>query len=222
VRAWNAALELIAAQPRGTRTIQLGDFPDNEAFGRHGKTFGRKLDPEKHLKIVNQEAAKLRAASSEKLTYLEGNHCSWIQRYVAGNAPMAESTLLPLGQILGMPEPEPYQKLYFIGKVAFCHDQGYAGAGATRQTMDAVNRCVVHGHDHRSTLVFGGDVEGRRIFGLGCGWLGDVKHISYAPPARTRQWQLSIGVLDYADGIAFPRLVPFVKGRFALDGRTYR
>lgn len=223
-RAWGAALNLVSDQTaKSTSTVQLGDFPDNEAFSRHGKTFGRKLDPDAHLKKVQIEARELENAARGKVTWLLGNHCAWVHKYVAAHAPSAEVAMKPIGELLGYSsEPIPYQKMLRIGKVNYVHDQGFAGANATRQTLAAVGGCIVHGHDHRATCVYSGDTNGDRWFGMGCGWLGDADKITYAPPSRTCQWQLAIGVIDYREGLAFARVVPFVKGRFVLDGKVYR
>jgi hypothetical protein len=223
-KAFGAALNLVAGEKKA-RVVQVGDFSDNMAFSRHGRKFGLVLDPERDAQITEKCAEDLEsAAGGTPIDWLEGNHDAWLTRFVAQQAHEAQHMIKR-----GMAASEspiydqvPYQHLNYIGHVAFTHDQGFAGLNATRQTMDAVGHCVVHGHDHRATLVFGGDVEGQRWFGLGVGFLGDESKMTYAPPARRRQWQLALGVVDFHAGLAYPRLVPWVDNKFNLDGKVYR
>ena len=221
-KAFGAALNLVAgARKKGDHTVQVGDFPDNAPFSRHGKNYGEHLDPEGDLKVVQACEADVESASggARNVTWIEGNHCFWLKRYIAERASAAEGRVRFTSR---EQRAVPYQKLHYIGRVAYTHDQGYAGLNATRQTLDAVQHCVVHGHDHRATLVYGGNAEGGRWFGMGVGWLGDVSRISYAPPSRTKQWQLAVGIVDYVDGLAYARIVPYVRGKFVLDGKVYR
>ena len=223
-RAFGAAMNLVADQSRkNTHTIQLGDFADNEAFGRHPKTFGRASNPEAHLREVRKEAARMLSASRGDLTVLTGNHDAWVYKYIAHNAPMAETLMLPPETVFGLEStPEPYQKPFWVGRVAYLHDVGYAGANACRQTLEAVGHCVVFGHTHRASVEYSGSTDGERWFGMCCGWLGDASKITYMAPSKTRFWQQGVGVVDYADGLAFARFVPYVKGRFHLDGKVYK
>jgi hypothetical protein len=223
-RAWHAALNLVADQQRkNTHTVQLGDLADNESFGRHGKTFGSQHNPDRDLKIVSRESGNLTSAAGGDVTFLLGNHDAWILKYLALNAPNAEGLMRPLNEILGYEHaPVPYQKPFWIGRVAYLHDVGFAGANATRQTLEAVGHCCVHGHTHRAALEYSGSADGERWFAMGCGWLGDVSKITYMAPSKTRFWQTGIGIVDYHDGLAFARFLPFVRGRFVLDGKTYR
>jgi hypothetical protein len=219
-RAFGAALNLVSSvRKTNTLVVQIGDFADNAPFSRHGKSFGQRLDPEREAEIVEKCAQDVESAAGgkDRTVWIEGNHDAWLKRYTAERAPMLESKIqFPDRKVV------PYQRLHYIGRVAYTHDQGYAGLNATRQTLDAVQHCVVHGHDHRATLVYGGNAEGDRWFGMGVGWLGDASKITYAPPSRTKQWQLALGVVDYHDGLAYAQIVPFVKGKFYLDGKTYR
>jgi hypothetical protein len=110
----------------------------------------------------------------------------------------------------------PYQQPYKVGHVTYVHDVGHAGKFAAQQSMEAVGGCVVHGHTHRAQLVYGGTTDGVRHFGMSCGWLGDASHIKYMAPAKTRDWQHAIGLVEYPDGWdgpAFAHLLPIVNGR---------
>jgi predicted phosphodiesterase len=223
-KAWGAALNLVADQSKkNTHTIHGGDFADNEAYSRHGKTFGRALDPEKHLKEVQKEAKCLDSATGGDKTILMGNHDGWIYKYIAGNAPMAENLLRPAEEIFGHGViPVSYQEPFWVGRVAYLHDIGFAGANAAKQTLDAVQHCVVFGHTHRADITYSGTTEGERWFGMSCGWLGEASKITYMAPSKTRFWQLGLGIVDYHDGIALARFLPYVRGRFVLDGKVYR
>ena len=144
-------------------------------------------------------------------------------KYQAAQAPMAESTMKPLREILGYDtDPVGYQQPYWVGRVAYLHDVGFAGATACKQTLEAVGHCVVFGHTHRASLEYSGSTNGERWFALNCGWLGDAKHIVYMAPSKTRFWQQGLGVVDYVDGLAYARFIPFVKGKFYLDGHVYK
>lgn len=221
-RAWNLCLDIIQDQ-KPDAVVQLGDFSDSQAFSAHPKSFGYKPDPERDLEAVRQAAKDLRTVSRNRTKFLLGNHDIWLQRYMARNAPLAESVIPDYAELFGYGhDPVAYQEPHYIGRVAYVHDVGFSGVNATRQTLDAVGHCVVHGHDHRGTVVYNGTTDRDRWFGMGCGWLGDVSKITYMAPARTRQWQLGIGDIVYRDGLAFAQFVPFVRGKAFVNGKVYK
>lgn len=224
-KAWNLLLEVIA-YTRPDAIVQIGDYADMLAVSAHPPAAGEKHDLDRELKEVRKEWGKLEAAAgSAMLVHTAGNHEHRLSRYIAKNARAIEGIVTPLKELMGMSEDvivRPYQEMFHIGRVGFVHDLGYCGKTATAQTLEAAGQCVVHGHDHRGTVVYNGDTNGNRWFGLGTGCLADLSKITYMPPAKTRQWSLGFGIVDYVDGLAFAQFVPYVRGKFFLEGRLFK
>jgi predicted phosphodiesterase len=224
-RAWNIALEVINFV-RPDHVVQLGDFADMASFSRHPKGFGERRDPAKDLEIVRKCWAQLEDAAGDSQVHITlGNHDSWVLKYTAQNAPELEFLLPGFHGLYDMSSSVhvvPYQKMLRIGHVAFVHDVGHAGKYATQATLDAVGHCVVHGHTHRGIVTYSGSTEGERWFGMSCGWLGDTKHISYMAPAKTREWQTGIGLIEYQNGLAFAQFCPIVKGQCLVQGKVFK
>lgn len=235
-RAWALTLKVIHER-KPWRVVQLGDFGDFAAVASHPKKFGREESFERELAVVKSEMAALQDAAGTPptggLAVLQGNHEERYERYAARNAPQLESALLTGRELLGL-RPEngwwPYQQaLKLGGAVEFVHDVGHSGKNATHQTLDAVGHCVVHGHTHRGAIVFDGNTNpDERRFAMGCGWLGDVRKITYMPRAKTRSWQLGFGVVtlsrrpDGAGWIADPQFCAIFMHRVRVGGREYR
>lgn len=222
-RAWALALGVIEhVEP--DQVVVLGDFADFLALSMHAAEFGVKKNLKKELKGVRAAWSELvSAAGDAEITFLVGNHETRLLRYVAEKAPVLEELVPSFQALFGMKddvEVVPYWRPKKIGKVRFVHDLGFSGRRATQQALDATGHCVAHGHDHRATLVFGGNVEEKRIFAMGCGWLGDRALISYMPPARTKDWQQGLGLIDFDGDLAFPTFLPFVRGRCVVDGEV--
>lgn len=224
-KAWELVLEVIA-YTRPDAIVQIGDFADMLAVSAHPPGPGEKHDLKKELACVSREWQKLEAAAGDAmLVHTAGNHEFRLARYIAKNARAIEGIIPPMKELMGMSEDviiRPYQEPFHIGRVTYTHDVGFAGKTATAQTLDAVGSCVVHGHDHRGTVVYSGDTEGQRWFGLGTGCLADFSKITYLPPAKTRYWSLGFGVVDYCDGLAFAQFVPYVRGRFFLNEKVFK
>lgn len=224
-RAWALALKIVQ-DLKPDVVLSLGDFADFEALSAHGKEFGRKPSFKHEIKAVNSEWRALeQAAGRAKIVLCVGNHSTRLLRYVANNAAVLEAVIPDFQTLFGMRSDAivvPYQQEYRIGKVVYLHDVGYSGKMATHQTLEAVGSCVVHGHVHRASIVYSGDTDGQRRFGLCPGWLGDVSQISYMAPSKTREWQHGIGVIDYRKGFAFAHIIPIVKGVAYFDGRMYK
>jgi len=217
-RAYNLALEAVV-KLKPDITIQLGDFAENQAVSSHGKDFGVDASFDEEMLACREAWAELEQAVDGALVFLLGNHETMLFRYIAKGAPNAESAMKGYKELLGMDENVhvvDYQKPFRVGHVTYVHDVGHAGKFAAQQSMEAVGGCVVHGHTHRAQLVYGGTTDGVRHFGMSCGWLGDASHIKYMAPAKTRDWQHAIGLVEYPDGWngpAFAHLLPVVNGR---------
>jgi predicted phosphodiesterase len=221
-RAWELMLEVID-HVNPALTIQLGDFGDNKAFSRHGRSFGEKHDPERDMAVVKREAGRIQSAARRRFKMLRGNHDAWITRHAAENAPALEIVLPSYAEMYGLDEePEPYQDIFKIGKVGYVHDLGFAGKNALHSTLATAGGNIVFGHTHRGGTVYSGTVEGERWFAMSCGWLGDEREIKYMNRAAMRDWQLGFGTVEYSEGLAFAQFHPIVKGRVRVRGKTYR
>jgi len=227
--AWDLTLRIIKTEKPAV-VVQLGDFGDFEAVASHPKKFGRKLAFDDELAACRKEMKRLQVACGDaKLVVLQGNHEERFERYIAHNAPHAETVQPSARKLLGLRSKDvwvPYRSHWKLGKVLFLHDVGHSGKNATTQTLDAVGSCVVHGHTHRAAVNFDGTVldESQDRFAMGCGWMGDREKITYLHRTQMRGWRLSLGWLQFKrGGVAWPTLCPFLSNgtRIIVSGKEY-
>ena len=224
-KAFALALKVIRGE-QPDEVVCLGDFADFLAVSSHPKSFGYTPDLKGELKEVRKAWAQLEEAQgSRKLTLLEGNHESRLTRYVASKAPAVEDITPSLPALFGVKKRTkfvPYQEMYNVRHVAYVHDVGHAGKQATHQSVDAAGQCIVLGHTHRLSVAYTGTTNGSRHFGLSCGWLGDSREVKYMSPAKTREWQLGFGMVEYRGDLAFAHAIPIVNNTCYVNQKVYK
>lgn len=224
-RAWALALATIE-KAKPTHVVSIGDWWDAQSVSLHPAEFGKRADLASELKSAQKGWQELKQASGRAQLYMTlGNHDHWALRYVAKSAPALEGLMPSFHELYSMSDDvtvTPYRTELKIGRVVYVHDVGFCGANSARQTLAAVNHNVVFGHVHRGTVVYNGDTNGKQRFAMSVGWLGCPKSITYAPPARTREWQHGLGLVDYENGLAFAQFLPFVGGCTMLNGRLVK
>jgi hypothetical protein len=180
------------------------------------------------LKSELDEAATMMSwlrANCKKFYFCLGNHELRLERYIAQKAPELAGTHPTISKSLGLSDKQtvPYRKSLKLGVVSYTHDLGHAGSGALPATLNAFGHCIVFGHTHRAGVIYDGDVSGSRRFAMNVGWGGDIDSIDYMHVAKTKAWQLGLGMVTQThDGLAWANFVPFVSGRMVVDGKTYR
>ena len=225
-RAWSLLLKTIRAL-RPERIVIIGDFADCYAVSAHLKSMARRLSFELEIEAVNGALDELQRAAGLKcvITFCEGNHETRITRYCQTNAP-------ELGGLDGLQFPSmtrlrdrgiafvPYRRHVWIGKCAFTHDLGRAGANAARQTVVDFGGNIVIGHTHRGGIAYQGETRGRSHFCLNVGWLGDLELIDYVHLAKAkRDWQHGFGWIDQdAAGNSWAQFIPIVGGAVKVEG----
>lgn len=195
--------------------VQVGDLLDLYGLSRFSKDPGRGLTLDAEAVLGRDFIAEMQD-SCEFYVQCEGNH-EYRLRKTLQDSPSLASTHPSMRELLGMKPANwvPYHTHYYIGRVAFTHDLGHAGVHATKATLDAMQSNIVYGHTHRADIRYGGDVRGERHVAMNVGWLGDPIACDYLPEAKKKDWQTSVGVIDYAPGGAVHmQLLPFVGGKF--------
>lgn len=201
--------------------VFLGDWIDAHSLSFYAKNPHKAHRLKQEVAQGASELAKFRGLS-DTLTFCEGNHCERLQRYLAVRAPELYG-LVEMHELLGVAASEwmPYRKAIKLGLTSFCHEVGFCGKNATRQSLDAFGGNLVIGHSHRACIEYSGNIRGERHFCVSSGWLGEVRKIDYMHPSQTRDWQVGVTVIKQdARGNSWATFVPFVKNSCVVDGKV--
>lgn len=106
------------------------------------------------------------------------------------------------------------------GKISLSRISGNTALGAARK----FGKSVVMGHTHRQGILshttgYWGKVSST-VTGMEVGNLMDMKMAQYLQDS-TANWQQGFGILTVDGQSVKPELVPIVKGKFSVDGRTW-
>lgn len=222
-KAWWRCTQKLINDVRPDTIVTIGDFLDCYAVSFHAKDPSRTLNLKDELDEGAEMMSWLRSRCKHLWT-LGGNHELRLDRYIAEKAPALAATHPSIAKSLGVEKNwVPYRKSLKLGVVSYTHDLGHAGSGALPATLNAFGHCIVFGHTHRAGVIYDGDVSGSRRFAMNVGWGGDIDSIDYMHVAKTKAWQLGLGMVTQThDGLAWANFVPFVSGRMVVDGKTYR
>lgn len=197
----------IISDVRPDLVIQLGDLYDNFSFSRFSKTLNL-MTPAEELVEAREGAENMwknirkAAGKNTRMIQLMGNHCARIEKRILDKFPEIES-LVDVHKIYRFPNVETQnsdrEEFNYQG-VKYVH--GWLGQlGAHARYFDC---SVVHGHSHRSGIIFYPRKSGS-IWELDCGFLADetARPMQYSSTMTTR-WNLGIGIIDKLG----PRFVP--------------
>jgi metallophosphoesterase superfamily enzyme len=227
-RAWRTMIAA-AREYKPTHIVILGDLVDCFQVSDHERTLARGMSLKDELSVAGTLLDDLDSLGASTKYFLQGNHEKRIERYLANKAPELVG-LVSLEDSLRLDERGwkwvPYRRDVRLGKVYFCHDAGYAGVNAVRQTRARYEGNVVLGHVHRAATVFEGDARGQAHFGLCPGWLGDPDSLAVdytSSIQKRREWQHGFAVGELlADDTVHMRVVPIVNGTCVLNGKVVR
>jgi len=153
--------------------ILLGDFLDCTSVSAWLKNKKRKTENKRLLKEYDRgnEELDFLAKYSKQITYLEGNHENWVERYIDEN-PNVEG-LLELPKKLHLTKRDikwfKLNTLYRKGKAFFTHGIFYNKYHAWKHLI-TYGCCIVYGHSHNAqTHMMNMKMqEPIMAYGLGC------------------------------------------------------
>lgn len=218
--AWNLALRTIQ-KVKPDHIIVMGDFVDCYAVSDYPKDPARKSKL-KYEVDAGAKARKQLIGLSDEFTFLEGNHCARLGRYIATHA-AALYGLVSMPELLGVDQKawKPYKETYRLGRVGYCHDVGYCGQNVLHQSLHAYGGNLVTAHTHRAGIVYDGNLRGERHFHMNVGHLSDVSKVDYAHQVRIKSWQLGLGYIEMEQsGKAYAQFCPFVGRKCVVGGMT--
>lgn len=229
--AWACVLD-VAKRWRPDACVQLGDFASFDSVSSHDHDPKKVRNLEEEVEGCNQalnqldRALKAGGCSRHNKWFLEGNHCTRIDRYVLKLAPEVRP-FIDWRDMLHLDQRGwrvlPYKESLALGELRLTHDVGRAGVNAARQSLQDVGTNIVFGHTHRLQVVYQGTQAGKRHVGATLGWLGDPEAIDYRHRDLVRRdWQHGFGVVYFlASGEFWLQAVPIVGGRCVIDGVIY-
>lgn len=209
--------------------VVLGDFADFCAVSSHPKDPKRLLPFHQEVQGVNRALDLLDKAlgGCQDKQYLQGNHETRLERYVADKCPELYGTTRPWDELLRLDARgwaiTPYKQSIQYGDLRITHDIGRAGVNAARQSVLDLGHSLAFGHTHRLQVHYQGTIGGPRHVGVTCGWLGDPLAIDY----RHRDCVMRDSVHGFAtvhllsNGHFWLQAVPIIEGRCIVDGRVY-
>jgi hypothetical protein len=219
--AWSTCLAAIDAW-KPDRVVILGDFVDGACVSSHAKSPEKSRLLRDEIEVCNAQLDRVR---HEYVSFLSGNHCDRLDRFIAEKAPELFG-LVSMSELLRINERgwrwHPYKTTMKIGKLSFSHDLGFAGKNAAWQNLAAAGKPIVTGHTHWATIVYQGHDDGTRHVSATMGWLGDPERAaSYRPLDRARrEWQHGFGTAEIdRDGVAWVNFRPIIDGRVIVDGQ---
>lgn len=226
--SWRCFLRVAAGwKPDGC--IILGDFGDFCEVSSHPKDPKRRQPFTQELAGVNRALDQLDAALGLDCwgVYLQGNHETRLERFVADKAPVLDGVVRPWDELLYLHERGwrvvPYKQSYQIGELRVTHDVGRAGVNAARQSLLDCGTNIIFGHTHRLISHYQGQLYGNPHVGITSGWLGDPTAIDYRHrDSVCRDSIHGFSVVHMLDnGVFWAQAVPVINGRAVVDGVLY-
>jgi predicted phosphodiesterase len=228
-RACAITLQAVEYFFRGRRDnvlITLGDQLDFYSVSAHSKDPNRVHLLEGELESGHQWLTALESCGKAAKYFIKGNHEYRLERYLADRAPALFNTCR-LEKLLALKshgwECIPYKKGLTLGKVYYTHDLGQAGPHAGSRARQRYGGNVVIGHTHYANATYQSNGKGDTHVGISAGWLGDAESIDYVSSVNAHEWTHSflLGYLE-PDGTTHFTLIPIVKGRACVEGKTFK
>jgi len=230
-KAYRTALAVIRGWAPDT-VVVLGDFADCNEISSFPKDPSKRMPFRREIALVNRALDELDGACDEAgcddRQFLQGNHETRLERYVARQAPELDG-LVTWDEKLHLTERgwvvTPYMRSISYGHLNITHDVGRSGVNAARASMLDLGSSLAFGHTHRLQVHYQGQLDGSRHVGATLGWLGDPMAIDYRHRnAVLRDSIHGFGVvhLDERSGEFWLTAVPIIRGRAVVDGVVYR
>ena len=230
-KAYKTALAVIAGWCPDF-VVCLGDFADCNEISSFPKDPSKRMSFQREITLVNQALDQLdeacEAGGVEDKQFLQGNHETRLERYVARQAPELYG-FVDWKEALDLDNRgwtvTPYMRSIRYGKLQLTHDVGRSGVNAARASMLDLGASLAFGHTHRMQVHYQGQLDGSRHVGATLGWLGDPMAIDYRHRnAVLRDSIHGFGIvhLDPRNGEFWLQAVPIIRGRAVVDGQIYR
>lgn len=202
--------------------VLQGDMLDLPAFSKYKKNESMRYQSQRSIDYFYAFLARLRAAApSSRIVYLFGNHEARYENslselndeysgiMLAGTSKRVNSLafILRLDE-LGIEYTDVYGKSVYIRDIEFTHGNLVGANTASKYLANSV-QSVVYGHVHKTELAYrtlhkNGTTS--TIFAFCPGTTCDPD-TTPPTPARNRNWQQALGVIE----AGVPRAIPFVK-----------
>ncbi len=225
-----AAVEEYMKDSQPDEIIYLGDFMDLNCISSHNIGNLRAVESTRIIKdfdaanIILDRHQKL--CPKAKFTFLEGNHCYRLNRYVDAN-PQLEG-ILEVPKLLRLKERNikfipswSKGEVYRIGKASFIHGL-YTSPGHAKQHAEAYGENIFYGHLHdlqSFSKTRNGDNKTIIAQCLGC--LCEYKQ--YYLKGRPNKWQQAFATFNFfPDGFFNYYVTSIYKHRFVSpEGKIY-
>lgn len=209
--------------------VVVGDFADFCEVSSHPKDPKRRIPFSLEVAGVNKALDRLDAALGRNCwgVYLQGNHETRLERFVADKAPVLHGVVKSWDELLKLQERGweviPYKESLEIGALRITHDIGRAGVNSARASLLDAGANIIFGHTHRLIVHYQGQLYGNPHVGLTCGWLGDPMAIDYRHRDAVRRDSIhGFSVVHMLDnGTFWAQAVPIIEGRAVVDGVLY-
>lgn len=228
VRAWALMLK-VAKDLKPHRIITMGDFGDFYTVNvSHIKDVKRDRKLKWEVEACNKALDQLDSLGAKHKTFLGGNHCDRLARYLNTKAPELFDVVSIPG-LLKLSERDwqyvPYKHHVKVGKLYYTHDVGCAGRSAPFRALDVYKHGVVTGHTHKMAYIVEGNRAGDTQLSAIFGWLGDASQIDYQQRGKAiRDCALGFGIghHDKSSGLTYLTPIPIVRYTCCVNGKIYR
>jgi predicted phosphodiesterase len=225
------AVELVLKAARSfkpDRIVIMGDFVDFFSVSSHSKDPNRAMKLDVELAAAKKELQKIKELGATSVTYIGGNHCERLIRYLMDRAPELYN-LISIPAVLELDKLGfdyiPYKEHYKLGKLYMTHDVGQAGRYAAHKALDTFQHNTIIGHTHRLGYLVEGNAEGEAHLGAMFGWLGDTKQADYMHQIKAkRDWAhgFGIGYLDPSTGFTYVTPIPLIEYTCVVEGKIFK
>jgi len=203
--------------------ILLGDFMDCSSLSHWNESKARVMEGKRwkeECKVANKELDFLQQ-HTKKVTYIEGNHCQWVEQYVDKHPEM--EGLIEIPKMLKLKKRDiewvKMNDLYRVGSLYFTHGC-YTGKYHAQKHLQNFGCNLVYGHTHNYQV----SMENRAMqdvfvaYGLGC-LCGHKPEYMKNKPAN---WIAQFGVVYVnTDGDFNVYPVNIVNDKFTFEGKQY-
>lgn len=209
--------------------VVVGDFADFCEVSSHPKDPKRRIPFSREVAGVNAALDQLDKALGKNCwgVYLQGNHETRLERFVADKAPVLDGVVKTWDELLRLNERGweviPYKQSLEVGELRITHDVGRAGVNSARASLLDTGANILFGHTHRLIAHYQGQLYGNPHVGMTCGWLGDPLAIDYRHRDSVRRDSIhgfaTVHMLD--NGVFWAQAIPIINGKAVVDGVLY-
>jgi predicted phosphodiesterase len=206
-RAYQLMLDIATDLNPDEITI-LGDYADFYAINSHGKDADKTHILMDEVSSVVERLGDLRRLFPKaKIVYIEGNHEYRLARYIKSKCPDLYGTIdvqsiLELDRLgISFVPYGPTQQHAVLGsELKARHEPLSGGKHVAQGSIEKGLTSLVFGHTHRLQIAETYTLDGQRLMGISCGWLGDKSHPIFGYVKTHHQWGLGFGVLRVKAG----------------------